>query len=120
MSGDPSGYLPLVTLSGPFAVPEHPTAFEWIRLESPTPNPWTSQALVYYLRDRVLFTQGSVYVRVPDEVAAALEATRPLDDGPRSPTIPWLAVAVALAGAVVLLASSRRPMRRRIRVIQSA
>ena len=102
VSGDPSGYLKLVTLEGPWLTPEKPTDFQWIRLESNTPNPWTSQALVYYPRDRVLLTQGSSYVRVPDDVAVALEAARPLGDGART-TIPWIAIAAALAGAVALL-----------------
>lgn len=103
VSGDPSGYLQLVTLSGPFVVPEHPTAFEWIRLESPTPNPWTSQPLVYYPRDRVLLVPGATYVQVPDAVAADLAAAHALDDESGRTTLPWIALATAVGGAVALL-----------------
>ena len=100
VSGDPSGYLSLLTLRGPFVVPEHPADFVWIRLESPTPNPWTSQALVYYPRDRVLLVEGSRYVGVPGRIADALAAAKPLSGGR---TVPWLPIATLLAGAAGLL-----------------
>lgn len=119
VSGAPATYLRLFGLKGPFVVPSTSAGLEWIRLDSPTANPWTENPIAYYPADDVVLASWSTYLRVPASVAAALESARPLD-GERRTTIPWLAVAVALGGVVVLLAVSVPPVQRRIRVIQSA
>jgi hypothetical protein len=106
VSGDPATYLRLLMLEGPFVAPEQLSDFAWIRLESSTPNPWTSQALVYYPSDRVLLVRGATYVRVPDAVAADLTAARALDDGAAT-MLPWIPLAVALGGLLALAALRR-------------
>lgn len=108
VSGDPATYLRLLTLEGPFVTPEQLSDFAWIRLESPIPNPWTSQALVYYPSDRVLLVRGATYVRVPDAVAADLAMARALDDGSGRTTFPWIPLAVALGGLLGLLLAAPR------------
>jgi hypothetical protein len=102
VAGDPATYLRLLALEGPFVAPGTFSDSAMIRLDSPTPNPWTSEPLVYYPSDRVLLVPGATYVQVPEAVAADLAAARGLDDGRRT-IIPWIALAVALAGAAALL-----------------
>ncbi len=113
VSGDPSTYLALLSLDGEFRVPGERARFEQIRLESPVPNPWTETMLLYYPDERILFTTAGLYVTVPPDVAADLDAARALGgEAPR--VIPWLPFAVGLAGAVALVAlrlrgGARRP-----------
>jgi hypothetical protein len=108
VSGDPSTYLGLLTLEGPFMSPDWLSDSVRIRLESPSPNPWTSQALVYYPRDRVLLVPGTTRrVQVPAAIAADLAAARALDDG-SGRTLPWIALGTALAGLVALLLAALR------------
>ena len=119
VSGDAATYLSLLSLDGEFHVPGERARFEQIRLESPGPNPWTEALLLYYPDDRVLFTSSGLYVRVPEEVAAALDGARPLG-GEERRVVPWLPAAIALVGALVLLAARRRGGARRLLPAETA
>lgn len=118
VSGDPATYLRLLTVEGLFMSPDWLSDSVLIRLESPTPDPWTSQPLVYYPSDRVLLVPGATYVRVPDTVAADLAAARALGEAAGTTTLPWIALAIALGGLLGLVAlrlvppSPRPPLRR--------
>jgi len=102
VAGDPSTYLKLFGVHGPFVVPAA-AGFDWIRFESPDANPWTENALAFYPRNGVLLN-GSRYVKLPPALAADIAAARPLDRGQDGGfRIPWIAVGTALAGALVLL-----------------
>ena len=103
VSGDPATYLRLLALEGPFMSPDWVSDSAFIRLESSTPNPWTAQPLVYYPSDKVLLVPGATYVHVPDAVAADLAEARALADGSPRMTLPWIALATAVGGAVALL-----------------
>jgi len=104
VSGDPGTYLRLLTLKGPFMSPDWLSDSVEIRLESPSPNPWTSPALVYYPSDRVLLVPGTTRrVQVPGAVAADLAAARAFGDSAGRTTLPWIALAVALAGLLALV-----------------
>jgi hypothetical protein len=113
VSGDPGTYLRLLTLKGPFMSPDWLSDSVEIRLESPSPNPWTSPALVYYPSDRVLLVPGTTRrVQVPGAVAADLAAARAFGDSAGRTTLPWIALAVALAGLLALAAFRRHEARR--------
>ena len=68
------------------------------------PNPWTQVWLLWYPQDKVLFRSPGTYVRLPDDLAADIDAARPLGSGPGGGTlVPWLPIGVVAAGALILL-----------------
>ena len=105
VTGDASTYSALLRLDGPPVVPKTSEDAVVIRLRPSAPNPWTEAMLLYYPRDRVLFRSPGAYLRLPDAMAADVEAARPLggSDGGAGPIVPWVPIGVGLAGAVVLL-----------------
>jgi len=105
--GDASSYRGLLDIEGPPAVPKSSATAVDIALEAAVPNPWTAVKLLYYPEDNVLFRSPGSYVRLPDAEAADVEAARPLGDG-GGKTLPWIALGVAVAGALLLLALSLR------------
>jgi hypothetical protein len=50
----------------------------------------------------VLFRSPGTYVRLPDGIAADIDAARPLGGGGGT-TIPWIPIGVAAAGVLILL-----------------
>jgi hypothetical protein len=106
--GDTSSYLALFGVKGPFVVPGPRAELEWIRFDSPDPNPWTATPLAFYPQDGVLLT-GSTYVKLPAATAADIVAAGPLGDGPGGGThVPWIPIAVAAAGVLILLVLALR------------
>jgi hypothetical protein len=106
--GNPSTYLALFGVKGPFLIPKAPAAFDWIRFESPRPNPWTTNTFAFYPANGVLLT-GSTYVKLPPSLAADIAAARPLGDASgRGFGIPWIAIGTAIAGALLLLGLALR------------
>ena len=104
--GDTSSYLALFGAEGPFVVPGPRADLEWIRFESPDPNPRTATLLAFYPQDGVLLT-GSTYVKLPAATAADIVAARPLGEGDGS-MVPWVPIGVVLAGALLLLVLALR------------
>jgi hypothetical protein len=108
VAGDPSTYLRLFGIKGPFLVPAAAAKFDWIRFESPDANPWTQNVFGFYPENGVLLT-GHTYVKLPPPVAADIAAARPLRDRPDGGMrIPWLAIGTAVAGVVLLLGRGLR------------
>ena len=113
VAGDASTYGALLRVDGPPVVPKTSADAVAIVLEATSPNPWTEVRLLWYPEDSVLFRSPGTYVRLPDGLAADVAAARPLGDRDGgSTTVPWLAVAVAIAGALVLVGLAfRRTLR---------
>jgi hypothetical protein len=108
VKGDASTYLALFGAKGPFVVPGPRAKLDWIRFESPDPNPWTATPLAFYRQDGVLLT-GSTYVKLPAATAADIVAARPLGDGSDGGTrLPWIPIGAAISGLLILLALALR------------
>lgn len=106
--GDAATYLALFAAKGPFVVPGPRAELDWIRFESPDPNPWTATPLAFYPREGVLLT-GSTYVKLTAAMTADVVAARPLGDAPGGGThVPWIPIGVAAAGALILLVLALR------------
>jgi hypothetical protein len=74
-----------------------------IRFVSPVESPWTEESSHYYPENDVLLIDPATSVRVPADLAADIEAARPLGAGGDGPSrFPWIPVAVAIVGAAVL------------------
>lgn len=102
VEGDPSSYLRLISVDGPFAFPKTYDDAEQIVFQTPDPNPWTDVNLLYYAEDDVLARYGT-YVKLPADLAADLEAGRPLG-GDGGTNLSWAPIGVALAGLLALVA----------------
>ena len=103
VTGDPETYLALFAVKGLFVVPTAAAAFEWIHFESPTSNPWTQTTFAFFPQDGVILT-GSRYVKLPPAIAADIAAARPLAERPDGGTrLPWIALATAAAGLLILV-----------------
>ena len=107
VAGDAASYSSLLRVGGQPVVPKTSAGALTIALQSPHPNPWTEVKLLWYAEDKVLFRSPGTYVRLPDGIADDVDAARPVGGGGRT-TVPWLPIAVALAGALLLLALALR------------
>ena len=108
VSGDASTYLRLYGVKGPFVVPDTAGDLEWIRLESPDANAWTTTPFAFYPRDGVLLT-GAKYVKLPAALAADIAAARPLGSSPApAARLPWIVIGTAIAGLLVLVGIALR------------
>jgi hypothetical protein len=103
VAGDPSSYLPLLTLEGAFVLPKTNEDAVSIQFEATDPNPWTEATILYYPRDEVIL-RGGTFVKLPGGLAADIQAARALGTASGGTTVPWLPIGVALAGAVLLVA----------------
>ena len=102
-----STYTALLRANGPPDVPQTSEDAVLIRLTASVPNPWTQVWLLWYPQDKVLFRSPGTYVRLPDDLAADIDAARPLGSGDGS-IVPWLPIGVALAGTLLLLVPALR------------
>ncbi|HEV8249768.1 MAG TPA: hypothetical protein VGQ15_07325 [Gaiellaceae bacterium] len=100
--GDASTYAALLRVDGPPVVPKTSEDAVPITLTANAPNPWTEVTLLWYPHDRVLFRSPGTYVRLADGISDDVDAARPLGSGGGT-TVPWIPIAVALAGALALL-----------------
>ncbi len=119
VAGDPSSYLPLLTLEGAFILPKTNEDAVSIRFEATDPNPWTQASIAYYPRDEVIL-RGGTFVKLPNALAADIQAARTLGTGGGGTTVPWLPIGVALAGAVLLIALFLRTRAGRRRTLVAA
>ena len=104
VQGDVSGYLQLFGV--PSAGPVHERDARWVGISVKTapPSPWALTYLAFSARG-MLLQRGPAVVRLPEAVAADVEAARPIapDDGRN--LLPWLSVA-ALAAVLLVLAAA--------------
>jgi hypothetical protein len=98
-----ASYLALYELAGERGVPGEAPGVGIRFYGATVADPWTASDLVYYPEDDVLVLGSGRYVKVPANIAADIEAARPLGAGDPI-VIPWLAVAVALVGGAALVA----------------
>jgi hypothetical protein len=111
VAGDAASYAALLDVGGPPVVPKTSAGAVTIALQAPDANPWTEVKLLWYPEDEVLFRSPGTYVGLADGIAADVDAARPLGDGGGT-TVPWIAIAVALAGALsLLMLAVRRTLR---------
>jgi len=108
VSGDPRSYLQLFT-AGSLTDADPPT-WDWVPVDliAPATTPWTgSDRDLAFSPGGGLVERGGVRVRVPDGVAAEIEAGRTLTFGGGG--LPWRLIAgvAAAAAAVALLAGWR-------------
>jgi hypothetical protein len=98
---DAGSYLLLLGLRGKYVLGNgRPVG---IRFVSPVDDPWTAVGILYYPDNDVLLLTPYSSVRVPADLAADIEAARPLGAGDGgSSRFPWIPVAVAIVGAAVL------------------
>ena len=102
-----STYAALLRADGPLHIPQTSEDAVTIALTADRPNPWTQAQLLWYPQDKTLFRSPGTYVRLPDGVAADIDAARPLGSG-GGVTVPWIAIGVAAAGALILLVLALR------------
>jgi hypothetical protein len=119
VEGNPSSYLPLLTLEGPFVLPKTNEDALSIRFEATDPNPWTKASILYYPDDDVIL-RGATFVKLPSDLAADIAAARPLGTGGDGTSIPWLPIGVALLGAALLVAVFLRTRTARRRALVAA
>jgi hypothetical protein len=100
-------YAALLRVAGPPVVPTTSARAVTMALLANRPNPWTQASLLWYPEDKVLFRSPGTYVRVPDGIAADIDAARPLGAGD-GPIVPWIPIAVLCAGALILLVPALR------------
>jgi hypothetical protein len=98
---DAASYLRLTALRGKYVLGDgRPVG---IRLGSPTETPWTARGMLYYPDNDVLLVSPATSIRLPAELAADIEAARPLGAGDGGSTrIPWIPIAVGVAGSLWL------------------
>jgi hypothetical protein len=114
VSGDPSTYLQLFDAESAGAAITGDEEWLPIELASRTKSPWTNDAVyVAYSPSAKLLRRGTETIRLPDRLAADVEAARALGDGGAG--VPWLLVAglAAAAGAVAAAFAGLRRVRRR-------
>jgi hypothetical protein len=98
---DAASYLRLLGLRGKYVLGDGRAV--GIRLVSPGESPWTDDGLLYFPANDVLLLTPYTSVRVPADLAADIEAARPLGSGgDGSSRFPWIPLAVAIVGAAVL------------------
>jgi hypothetical protein len=112
---EPRGYLELfeIEAAGP-GPPPAPGDWTPIVLEADRPNPWTDATRLAYSPSTKALRRGQEILRLPDDVAANLEARAPLE-GARVWRGAFAGAAVALILVLVAVASraARRAPRRR-------
>jgi hypothetical protein len=98
---DAASYLRLVGLRGKYVLGDgHPVG---VRFVSPVESPWTASSILYYPDNDVLLVSPATSIRLPADLAADIEAARPLrTGGDDSSRFPWIPVDVAIVGAAVL------------------
>lgn len=100
-----ASYLRLHAVKGQVALPGDGDV-DVIRFDGGVESPWTDGILLYYPEDDVLVRTGGQYIRLPADLAADIEAGRPLVDGEAARrVVPWVVIGIVGAFAVVLLAS---------------
>ena len=110
VTGDLDSYLQLFELEGPFAV-QGGSESDVINLEAVRANPWTDAQLLYYPQDDIVQISAARTIRVSADIAADIEARRPLagDDGlPVLPIVTLAAAALGLAAIAAVLAAALR------------
>jgi hypothetical protein len=105
VTGDPSSFLRVFTLAGAPALYAG-VGTVTIRMRAAVPNPWSDSLVLYDPNSDVLQISASRIIRVPRDVAADIEAARPLgagdaDGAPR--IVPWVAIAIVATFALALL-----------------
>jgi hypothetical protein len=110
---DPGSYVRLFQLHRPTS--DYPDQSDWIRIElgSATPSPWTTHAptIEYSPSERILW-RGTEFIKVPETIAARIDARKSLTGARKSDSFPWLALFGGLSGAslvpVALILRRRR------------
>lgn len=100
VTDDPETWLRLFSMKGPSVSPRG--GAEVIRFTSSAASPWTVSSLLYYPANDVLQTGLGKFVKLPPDLAADVEAARPLGAGDGE-GFPWPILAAALAGGLLLV-----------------
>ena len=115
-AADPASYSRLFRLNR--STSDYPEDSDWIRIElrSKTPSPWSTHAsTIEYSPSEDILWRGTEFIKVPEAIAARLEARQSLAVGTESGTFPWLALVGGLGGASLVVPLAMTLRRRRAR-----
>jgi hypothetical protein len=115
-AADPASYTRLFRLNR--ATSDYPDDSDWIRIElgSKRPSPWSTHAsTIEYSPSEDILWRGTEFIKVPEAIAARLEARKSLAVGTESDSFPWLPLVGGLGGASLLVPLALTLRRRRIR-----
>ncbi|MGH3071354.1 MAG: hypothetical protein ACRDNB_03670 [Gaiellaceae bacterium] len=105
---NPSTYLRLFTVEGARAIPRSFADVRRVHFDATRANPWSDSLVLYYPSDDILQIGGSRLIRVPPDVAAAVEDAQPIGGAATGSRFTPFALIGILGAAAVALAIAFR------------